>query len=245
MWIIVYPLLDLTGIESIEKYSFVIALLLIGGLSMLINRLFHKLIEYDNAVMKYPILEEVFTDDIKSFHRRLKRSSVIESVTGAYFILTVLLSLGLMIEMRQPMVVEVAIFSFLAYGAVARAIRYRNAVRTINHNPTPQQCMETVDEVCNTTYIEYYNLRKIYNYDTLLSQCPRRYGTYRIVSIVFAIIAAILGCATIALGLLSLNKMGIALAAPVAIVMFLYGSLALYFGLKDAVSLMRLKHHLG
>ena len=56
MWIIVYPILDIVGIDGIEKYSFVIALILIGGLSMVLRRLFPALIEYDAITEKIPIL---------------------------------------------------------------------------------------------------------------------------------------------------------------------------------------------
>ena len=241
MWIIVYPILDIVGIDGIEKYAFVIALMLIGGLSMVLRRLFPALIEYDSITEKIPILEEVYNEDTTAFRKRLKRNFGIEAITSSYFIFTILLSLFIMLELHLPMVIEVAVFGILAYGSIAHALSLRRALRSVNDNPSPQNCMWIVDDVYRTNYIGYYNMRKIHSYEELIADRPRHYGAYRIVSIVFAVIAAILGCATIALGLLSLTQTAIVLAAPMAIVMLLYGSLALIYGLKDAVALTSLK----
>lgn len=241
MWIIVYPILDIVGIDGIEKYSFVIALMLIGGLSMVLRRVFPEMIEYDASVEKYPILEVVFNDEVAIFRKRLRRSFEIEAITGIYFIFTILLSLLFMMELRRPMIIEVAVFGVLAYGSIAHALRLRRALSSVNDNPSPQNCMGIVDDVYRTNYIEYYNMRKLYSYDELMSDRPRHYGAYRTVSIAFAVIATILGCATIVLSILSLTQTAAPLAAPMAIVMLLYGSLALIFGLKDTAALTCLK----
>lgn len=89
LWIIIYPILGLLNNSFINQNSFIIALVIVWGLSWSLNKIMPKTLTYERASQIAPLLEEVYTGDVADFKKRVTRDMWIESVTSVYFIITV------------------------------------------------------------------------------------------------------------------------------------------------------------
>ncbi len=231
VWILIYPLLELTGSRAVAENSFIIALMVVWGLSWLINRFMSNVTAYARALDIAPILEDVYTGNVDSFRRRLTRMAVIETVTAAYFVAAIIvIGKALLEDMRE--LVPFVVFVIIGISVIRSSVRLIQADSRLKANYCNEECLDIVDDTFGFDYEAYYNERINHTYEEILDPKPRYYNVYRIFSLIIAIVASLLGLAYFGLGLYDLFYGNTAAASMV----FLYGSLALYFGIKDIVA---------
>lgn len=234
VWILIYPLLELTGSRAVAVHSFILALFMVWGLSWLINRFMWKFAAYDSALEVAAVLEDVFTGNVDSFRRRLTRMAVVETLTAAYYVVC-LIVIGKALLEDVGELVPFVVFVILGISAIRRSIRFIKADSRLKANYCNEECLHIVDDTFGYDYEEYYNERINHTYEEMLAYKPRYFTVYRISSLIIAIVASLFGLAYFALGLYGILDPYYGNTAAAGMV-FLYGSLALYYGIKDIVA---------
>lgn len=239
LWIVIYPILGLIPSQGVQDYSFIVALMVVWGLSLLLNRLMPNILTYSRASEFAPIMEDVYTGNVNSFKKILSRDAIIETVTSLYFLVAIALILFVMFKTDTREWFALIIFGYFAFGAISRSVALVKANGRLRSNPTSEECAQIVEENYKMDYAAYYNDRQNTTYEEMLPPRPQLYTAFQITSIVIAVICAVLGVLFILSGVgLTFAENEIALAT-LAAVYFLYGSLATYFGIKDTLSCIR------
>lgn len=236
LWILIYPILGLFNNSFIDNNAFIVALAIVWGLSWLLNRMMPDTLTYERALQIAPILEDVYTGNVLFFRKRLVRDCNIETVTAIYFVVTTVVIALAIFKAGVNDWIALLIFGFFTYGAISRSISLLRAKATLKSNPTSEQCMEIADETYKLDYASYYDARNGASYQDMLPPRPKYFMAFKVISIIIAVIAALLGLLYIILGVLIMLSQTNLEAGAVAGMYFLYGSLAAYFGVKDSVS---------
>lgn len=236
IWILIYPILGLFNNSFIDNNSFIVALAIVWGLSWLLNRMMPETLSYESVLQMSPILEDVYTGNVASFRKRLAREANIETVTAIYFAVTTAVIAIVIFKSGFNDWIALIIFSFFTYGAISRSISLIRAKASLKSDPTAEQCMEIANETYNLDYASYYDMRIGSTYRDLLLPVPKHFKAFNIFSLVIAIIAALLGLLNIILAVIIMLSQNSIEAGTIAVMYFLYGSLAVYFGVKDFIS---------
>lgn len=239
LWILIYPLLGLLDNSFVDENAFVIALIVVWGLSWLLNRMMPDTITYENALQIAPILEDVYTGDVRSFSKRLSRDTVIETITSVYFILTTFVICIVMFKLGGSDWIGLMVFGFLAYGAISRSIRLMRAKASLRSNPTAEECMNIASGTYNLNYASYYEAHADTAYEDMFPPKPKYFRAFQVFLFVMSIICVLLGLLYVVLGLIIMLTESSVEAGAVAGMYFLYGSLATYFGVKDLISTVK------
>ncbi len=241
LWILIYPILGLFHSSFIDNNSYIVALAIVLGLSWILNRLMPTTLSYEHVSQIAPILEEVYTSDVSSFKKRLKRDATIELVTAIYLaVTTVVIALSIFKAGANDWI-ALAIFGFLTYGTISRSISLLRAKATLKSNPTPEQCMEIAEDTYGLDYASYYDEHNGVSSQDMLPPKPRYFKAYKVFSIIFAAIASLLGLLFIIISVVMMLSQTALEAGAIAGMTFLYGSLATYFGVKDFISCINSK----
>lgn len=236
LWILIYPILGLFNNSFINNNAFIVALAVVWGISWLLNRVMPKNLAYERASQITPILEDVYTCNVASFKKRLSKATTIEIVRAVYFIVTTVVIALAILKAGINDLMALLIFGFFTFGAISRSITLLVAKSKLKSNPTPEQCMEIVDETYKLDYASYYEAHNGVSYHDMLPPKPRCFKTIKVFSIVIAAIASLLGLLHITLGIIIMLCQTSLEAGAIASMYFLYGFLAAYFGVKDLVS---------
>ena len=236
LWILIYPILEFIDINSVNNNSIFIALVAIWGLSWLINRTMPNIITYNRASEIAPVLEDVYTENIASFKKRLSLQATIEAITSIYFIVTIAVIIFAMIKTSNSDWFALIVFGFFAFGAISRSLTLIKALNNLKNDFTSEACMNIAEDTYKLDYSAYYEARQTSTYSEMLPPLPRFYKVFQIASLVIGMICTLLGIIYIAVGVIvTLPENGAAITT-LAGMYFLYGSLASYFGIKDIIS---------
>ena len=243
LWFVIYPILGQFNNSFIDNNAFVIALAIVWGLSWLLNKIMPKTLAYERATQVFPILENVYTGNVASFKKRLARRSYIEVITAIYFSITTLVIAIAVIKFGINDWISLAIFLFFTIATVSRSSILLKATMQLKGNPTPEQCMEIVDETYKLDYNSYFEMRSMAAYDEIFPPKPTFFKVFIIFSIIIAIIVAFFGlylCIIDGFVLLTFQTLEIPdEELAFAGMYFLYGTLAAYYGIKDIISCIR------
>lgn len=235
-WLAVYPLLELLDNSFIDNNGFLVALVIVIGLSVVLARLMPKTVAYERCAETYPILEEVYAGKVESFGKRLTRESVITLVSATYLTLSTIFIAIVTLAYGLGGWLELVIFGVIAVNAIGNFANFIKAKQTLKANPTQEQTMEIAEEVYKLNYADYYERRQATTYEGMFPERPKHFKTFQIFTIVIASIAILLGLTTAVEGILLMFG-GESLAAGM---LFLYGSLAVYYGIRDIITTSRI-----
>lgn len=238
LWILIYPILGLFHNEMIYQHSFLVALIGVYGISWLLNRSMPDTLLYEEVSATAPILEDVYTGNVRSFSRRLYREALVETVTAIYFCITTVVLIIIALQTRVNDWIALLIFGFFMVGAMMRSVKLVKAHFLLKGNPTPEQCMEIAEDTYKLDYASYYETHLNSTYEGLYPPRPKHYKGFQIVSLIIAIVAALLGLIYVISGIILLMTGLTFETSAVAVMYFLYGSLAAYFGVKDIISIV-------
>lgn len=241
LWMMIYPLLDIIPSQGVREYSFLVALVIVFGLSFIINKLMSSILSYENSSNAVSVMENIYTGNVEAFKRRLNRERVLETASSIYFILTVVFLIWLMFKTHVSNMFGLIIFGFLAIGAFARASKLIKASQALSNNPTPEECMNVAADVYGLDYGMYYQARSARNVEDMLPPRPKGYNAFLVISIIIATICAILGAVFVVIGICAFVTVSdfTGGGALMWIIYSLYGSLAAYYGIRDLISCIR------
>lgn len=167
LWILIYPILGLFNNDFIAENSFVVAIAVVWGLSWLLNRMMPETLTYERVSQIAPVMENVYTGNVEAFIKRLRTETRIETFTSIYFIVTTAVIAYAVFKAGVNDWIALIVFGFFTFGAISRSIKYCKALTTVKSNPTPEQCVETAEEVYELDYATYYEEDN----HTLTSRC--------------------------------------------------------------------------
>ena len=239
LWILIYPLLGHLNNDFVNNNAFFMALVAVWGLSWLLNKVMPKTLFYERVSQMAPILEDVYTGNVNSFSKRLSSDALIETVTAIYFCISTLVVAMTIFLVGINDWVGLIVFGFFAIGAISRSIKLGKAKAALHSNPTAEECMKISIDVYQLDYASYYEVHNGVDYADLLPPKPKYFNGFQIFSLVVAAIAAILGLLFIVSGILIMfNGRSIEMGV-LAVMYFLYGSLATYFGVRDIITIAK------
>ena len=238
LWIIIYPILGLFHNPFLNNNAFIVALLAVWGLSWLINKAMPETLAYERFNNVLPIYEDIYTGNIGNFYKRLNRDFIIETVTAIYFCVSTVAISFAVFKMGMDNWIALIIFALFAYGVVTRSVQLSRARHDLGVTPTKEECENIAHNIYALDYESYKACREISSVEDMLSPRPKHLKAFQIISIVFAIIAALLGIVYLIYGI-TVFFSGISVGLWAAGMMgFLYGSLAIYFGIRDFLSIL-------
>lgn len=220
--------------EFVNEYSFFFALIVVFFLARFIAGRMPHILAYEKMSEMTRIMEPAYVGDVKRFRRELGGKVLIDGVWAIYLIVTVV-SLLFSLQYGNTLFILV-IFALFAWAAVKSSVKFSSAYFALRKNPTPEQCVDIVDNAYGLDYAAYYEAHQGQTVANMLPPVPRRYKAYLIVSIVTAAICALLGSVMLTFAMI------VAIASPVGLLSlfmgmnFLYASVAIYFGVKDLIS---------
>lgn len=236
IWILIYPLLAMFDNALVNEYSFFFALLIVFFLSRMIANRMPNILAYEKISEMTRIMEPAYVGDVKKFRRELASRVLIDGIWAIYLIITVISLLFAMLQGGGNYLFTLVIFALFGWAAIRSSVKFTSAYMALVKNPTPEQCVDIVDNAYGLDYAAYYNAHEGQTVARMLPPVPRRYKAYLIVSIIVASICALLGTLLLAVTVIA------AIASPFGILSlfvgmnFLYASVAIYFGIKDLIS---------
>ncbi len=236
LWILIYPILGLFNNSFINNNILVVAFAAVCGILWLLNKTMSKTISYERASRIAPILEDVYTGNVESFRKRFARVAMIDTITAIYFMVPV----AVILKVNVNDWVALIVIGFITIGSIIRLVKLLKAKSKLHKNPTAEQCMEIAEDTNLLDYISYYEAHPGVNYESMLPERPSHYKVFQIVSIVLAVICAVLGLLCLIGSVAIVIFENTAEAYSVASMCFLGGQLATYFGIKDVAATWRI-----
>ncbi|MDE6754914.1 MAG: hypothetical protein K2J82_09940 [Muribaculaceae bacterium] len=238
LWIAIYPILGLFNIPFLNNNSFIVALIIVWGLSAMINKMMPQILIYEQACNMFPIFEDIFTGNVKNFYKRLNRQTIIETITAIYFCVTMVVIAFAIFSRGLNDWFALLIFALFTYGAIARSVQLSKARYSLKENPTKEECEEIAVNTYKFDYADYARYRSNTTAEQMLPPIPKHFKAFQIVSLIFAIIAAILGLIYLVYGIVVFFSSFSVDAWAFGMMGCLYGSLAIYFGIRDFISIL-------
>lgn len=242
LWIVLMTIIEVYFSHRLSDAGanispFMLTLFAVIGISILLKNIMPKTIAYEDASQKYPILEDVYTMNVTSFRKRLLRDTIIQCAYAAYFIITTIVIILSFIYTNDISLITLAFFGLFSFSTTHVSLKFIKAYYKLKQNPSSQTCLDIAEYTYDLDYTSYYEEHQDRTYEEVFPPKPRFYSIFRIVSTLFAAGAIIIGIIFMAQCVQDAFFFG--LFTPVLIVVsmkFLYGSFALYFGVKDLIS---------
>ena len=236
IWILIYPLLDLLGINSGE-YSFFLACIAVIVIGYLVNRLLGSINTYSQVLTKGRYLELVYTGNVKAFTLKIKQELYGEFFCSIYLLISTMVLLAITLIEGINGWVEFAIFGVIAYGAISRTLLLQKAYRQLRGNPTAEECMNVAVDMLDLPYAEFYEARKDCTFVEMLPPRPRFFTLYEWFGIIISAITCLLGTWILMWGFIMITAQPCYLGS--GLINLAYGALAIYFGIKDLIGSIR------
>lgn len=237
IWIIIYPLLGLLGSEAIDRNAFLFALIIVWGISWILNRSMPDTLRYEAVSERLALAEDVYAGRIEKLRRHISGLSIVEFVTAVYFGVTFVFLLFMMIKGYGRNWLGLVVFGLFGVWAIRRAYALSRAAARLRGNPDPSESVELVESLFGVSYSSYYETRRnMHSPADMLPPRPPHYKAFQILSLIIAVVCAILGVIFIVIALVNLIGRSSPEVLTGAIMNLLYGSLAAYYGTKDSIS---------
>ena len=230
LWFIVYYLIGLTGSQLLIQNDFFAALILVFCISRLDNKLFSKEIQYQTNLNRAYIFEIFYSNDSEKMAKVVRQRCLGQTIWAIYCILTVA---GLL-ALHNTDIVAYAIFGLFGLMSMIASSKFYSQYREIKENGLPpfDESQFSADE---EPYRKYCELRSQYSAQELQPKMPSISKWVNIASVVFAI-----ACIGGGLFYLFLILFGIGHINMLFSAMLIWAVLAVYFGIKDLISSIRI-----
>lgn len=237
LWIGIYPVLDLIPSQGLQEYSFLVALFIVFGISWMLRRHMLPTMTYDNAYGAFQLLENLYEGKVDKVKHQITRQAVVETLSAAYFAVTTVVLLYVILHSEMSQLYALIIFVFLAIGTTSRAARLLKASGQLRSNPSPEDAILIAQSLYGFNYADYYERRQSLPLSALMPPRPKYFTWYLGVSLLTALVCTAAGVAFGVFGVLILAKGTHTPGATGAgIINMLYGTLAAYFGIRDAIT---------
>lgn len=230
LWFIVYYLIGLTGNQLLIQNDFFVALILVFFISRLDSKLFHKETQYQANLNRAYIFEIFYSNDTDKMIEIVKQRFLGQTIWAIYCILTVA---GLL-AMHNTDIIAYAIFGFFGIVSMIASSKIFSQYRAIKENGLPafNDSQFSEDE---ESYMRYCELRRQYSSQELQPHAPSMSKWVNVVSIIFAFACIGGGLFYLFLILFGASHINLLFSA-----MLIWAVLAVYFGIKDIISSVRI-----
>lgn len=230
LWFIVYYLIGLTGSQLLIQNDFFVALILVFFISRLDNKLFSQETQYQANLNRAYIFEIFYNHDADKMAKIARQRFWGQVVWAIYCILTVF---GLF-ALRNTDIVAYAIFGLFGLMSMIASSKFYSQYREIKENGLPpfDESQFSADE---EPYRKYCELRSQYSAQELQPKMPSISKWVNIASIIFAVACICGGLFYLFLILFGIRRINMLFSA-----MLIWAVLAVYFGIKDLISSIRI-----
>lgn len=236
--VLIYSMFGLFNNEFVNNHAFFITFIMLWGLSWGFIRFMPKTLTYEQALWKNPILEDIYTENVSSFSKRLSLDTFLEIITAIYFCIAIsVIYIAVGISDWGALI----IFAFFTIRKISLSIKFVKAQADLYSNPSKEECMKIATDIYHLDYPSYYEAHNGVTYTDMFPPKPRFFKSFQCFSLIIAICATTLGIFFL------VSAMSIILNEPLitkgafAGMRFLYASLAIYFGIKDTITISKKK----
>ena len=234
IWIIIYPLLGLIHSPWIDENAFIVALFIVWILSWVINNSMPDIIRYERIRKVNIIMEEIYTGNLKAFMARISRQVTVRFVTAIYFATTFLFILFTIFGSIADEWFALLIFGFFTFSSITGTHQLNKVLNRLKLNLTREECEEVAKNLYKVDYSSYYSQRQTHTFAEMFPPVPSGYKAFSVFSALMAIACSLLGLWCLINSIITLVISHTSLITS-ALMYFLYGSLACYFGIKDTI----------
>lgn len=229
LWGFAFFVLDVLNISALEKFNFIIAFVFVLIASWLVNKFCANEIFYQDCCKLQVEFELVYSNDVKKFKRKKLQDALI-----ALFIFTYILALFICLFVAFT---DVPIWDYLIWGvfvALSGISLFYEAkdyyeIRNTDKVIFPYYGKELL-EMCE----EYCEARKTYSYEELSPEPTSLTKIMNVANVVFAVLSVSLGLLVLFQFIPLIFEINDSVSALAGY--SIYGSLAIYFGAKDLLS---------
>lgn len=239
LWIVIYSILPIFNNEIINNISIILALVITFIVAVTINAIIPKTIEYERAQNFYPFLEDIYTNNIRSFAERLSSLMYKEIISSIYDIIALFLIIFIIFYFEIIKLQLLALFIIITTISIVRALSLYHGLSTVISNPTKHQCAETIEKLFKLDYSEYCNLRQDKSYIEILPPKPKHFKSFQILSLVFSIICIMLGIRYIIFSMYYMLSEYLLDDVGYLLIPLFFGILAIYVGVIDTISIIK------
>ena len=238
IWIIIYPLLGLLNSPVLNQNSFIVALIIVWGLSWLLNRSMPETLRYESALSRATIMEELYSGNADALRKRLTRQTTVQFVSAVYFGATFIFVLYSILHHSDANDwIALVLFGLFAFGAINSAATLNKATRQLQDDPSEDAFSSVLGNIYRLDYPSYRSGRMGNTFKEMLPPAPPHIKAFRIFSLIVAVFCALLGIFQLIRGILLIADFHSNIGISGGIMYVLYGSLAAYFGIKDSIDL--------
>lgn len=238
-WAILYPLPDLAGNGSFiiqQKYFFIILGIII--IAKIFNSYFNDAQKYEKNTHDNIILEEIYNRELEAFHRRLIYETIIETCTGVYFLIAILILGKLVFQTGPQHLLSFMLMLIVLYFVLARSYNRVRMLRIFKTSPSCDTCANIVQRLYNLNYNSYTHIRSQKSYKQIQKLQPESFHTYRLTSIILASASGICGIGYIAVSIINFVTDRTICTPEYAGMYLFFGFLALHFCIRDLISII-------
>lgn len=236
VWILIYPILELINSNTIHNNSFIVAFAVVLGLSWLIKRLIPATLTYNRVSQIAPLLENVYTGNVKSLYKRLLQDMTIEIVCAVYFSITTVFIIFSFVKSGINDWIALLVFGYFTFTSVYRCVNMLKAKTALKSHPTSELCIHIAENIYGLNYDAYRESHVGRTYEEMLGFRPKYYKVFQVFSTIIAVVAILLGLLYIVDGMIVVVFDRSLEMGAFAGMYLLYGSLATYFGIKDIIT---------
>lgn len=237
MWIMIYPILELTGVPFLQENSFFVAMFVVMfGVPYLTRKIFEKDLIYYQQKHTIDHLETIYSNNVAKLKKELMLNIVLNCVVFIYFVSYVV---GLLVLQVPDALLQYIVFGVLSILAGSWIVK--NAGKYMRLKDVKCFDENSIDEVlpvdAQPIYEQYKAQRATASYQQICDTLGKGGKALKITSIVFSIACILLGIGLIYLWLpiffADINGEFIIMA------MVVYASMAIYYGITDLIQSIR------
>ena len=237
LWIMIYPILELTGVAFLRENSFIVALLIVMFvMPHLTKKIFEKDIIYSRNKRVIDYFETIYTNNVAKIKKGLMTNIILNSVVFIYFVSYVV---GILVMGVPDALLQYVVFGVLSLLAgswiVKNVSQYMKIKDIVAFDDDNLEYVLTEND--RPIYEEYKEKRAMVSYQQLMASLGNGGKALKITSIVFAIICTLLGIMYVYLWLplMLFNFNG----ELIIMAMVVYASMAVYYGIHDLIESVR------
>lgn len=237
MWIVSYPLLVLIGVPS--TFSVILALALGWLARWCISITMKSTLAYERKLSEMPMLADIYEGNVQNFYNRLSLRMTFSRAGSCYLALSTIVVIVGYLRGDGSEWLSLLFLALFTVMSVARSGKIDKMCQYIESNPTPEACMEVATGKLRYDYAGYCEAMAEEGPSNYLSGRPRSFRAFQVASMVFAAICCLLGVGLLILGSIGMFSHRFYSFPPLGSYEFLFGSLALYYGVADFYNINR------
>lgn len=129
---------------------------IVTGIGMIVKTFMPDIIEYENMLTEYPILEDVYTINVASFLKRLRRDIIVHLAYVTYFIIITIVVFLSFIFTNDVSLIQIVVSAIFVVFSIRRYNKFINVYGILKRNPTSQTCLDIAKYTYDLEYTSYY-----------------------------------------------------------------------------------------